>query len=531
MNNKPIPILNFKVEQLIRIERNERATLAKFWHNPDFTMPELGSIAYLTLEEEYLGCYVLSQINSHSITEIELWYTDIASSLLENQIPISVLTKNTSPYPFQISGNNEGSIRYWNQNSEGLLCFPLIGYQKWPTNKPTNLKLIYLPPAIRINSLLKLLANELGIEIAPISENLLLPYFQNSPIQWPWNNLGSISLVANNAGLTVESELGILSEAHTSLKRKYETTFLDKYEVVATLNLQLENTGTTANTGLAFINITDPSQVLLKHQTIISYSVASNSNANYVLNLTGSGIENDILSIHLEPDSSLANLNFSFEGTIVPTTETGLSLPNLLANYSLADLLKLIETNTGKTWQWNNYQNQLELVTEQTSKFNLPDALEIKAIIATPNLNIPAKPNTNSIVKTISQYLHLNSVTTLSLALPTSKNLLPDYAETIVYAQAKFLVSEPENENLDVLIEGYPTLSFVPNIIAPINKLESESLSLKITYQSHVHKVSELFSGQKITWETIPYLITGFTITLVKNNLLQYGITAKKIAT
>jgi hypothetical protein len=186
MNNNTIPILNFASDQLIQINRKEGATIAQFWHNPTNLLPALGSYLYLTLEGEYLGCFQLNTVTTHSFTDIVLRFSDIATAIIENNELLSTLITDANTLTFNIGGTNEGSLSHWNQNPETILCFPLIGYQKWPNNKPTNLPLNYLPPAVRINPLLGYLSNSIGIGIASLSENLLLPYFQNSAVQWPW---------------------------------------------------------------------------------------------------------------------------------------------------------------------------------------------------------------------------------------------------------------------------------------------------------------------------------------------------------
>lgn len=532
MNNNTIPILNFTSLQLIQINWKESATTVQFWHNPTNLLPALGSYLYLTLEAEYLGCFQLNAITTHSLIEIELRFSDIATAILENNELLSTLIVDTNSLPFNIGGTNEGSLSHWNQNPETILCFPLIGYQKWPTNKPTNLPLNYLPPAIRINPLLAYLSNTIGIGIAPISENLLLPYFQSTAVQWPWEQIAQISFNANNDGLEVESELGIISVDHTSLKRKYRTSFLANYEITASLNLQLENTGTTTNTGLAFISITDPTETLLKHQAIISYNLDPNSNATYPISITGDGIESDVLSIHLEPDISLENLNFNFEGTVIPVPNIGFSLAKLLSTYTLSSLLKLVATTTGKTWQWNNYHHHLELVPEQETKYSLPETINADAIITQPISKAVTVTSESNKVKTFTQYLHLNSISTLSLDLPSSRSQLAETAEVINYVQPKFLVIEPASNNSNLLVEGYPVSSFVPLIVEPLVTPTIKTQSVELTYTHHHHEISNLLKSNLLTWKTNPYKIASISISPIKEiTKFKYQITAKILGT
>jgi hypothetical protein len=333
-------------------------------------------------------------------------------------------------------------------------------------------------------------------------------------------------------GLEVESELGIISQAHTSLKRKYRTSFLANYEVTANVDLQLENIGTTTNTGLAFINITDPSETLLKHQSIISYSIAPNSSATYPINLIGNGIENDILSIHLEPDISLENLNFNFEGTVIPTPTTGFSLANLLRNYTVPDLLKLIANTTGKTWQWNNYLDQLELVPEKQTKYSLPETINADTIETQPISKLNADTSERNKVQTFTQYLHLNSISTQSLNLPSTKTQLTETSEVINYVQPKFLVVEPNGSNSNLFVEGYPVTSFVPSIIEPLVPPTTKTQSVELTYTHHHHQLNNLLKSNQLSWETNQYIIATIIISPTKESIkFKYKITAKILGT
>lgn len=527
MANKPIPIIEYKAIQCAQIEKRGNSVKCIFLEPTDLeTNNLLGKPVYLTLNGTWLGCFVLAEITHLESNNSQLKYTSIENSLLQNNQPLNKIAEGLAQYPLAISGFVEGSINFYNETPTQLICFPLIGYQQLPEGKPTNLHIDLLPPAVRINQLLAMLSTNLGINISPLVEELILPYFGNNPINWPWKTLAAISFEASNGlGLSINSELGTMAEAHTTVAKVHKTTFLSNYSVQTTVTLTLENGGSSSNTGLFFINITDPSQVLLKHEAILNYEVEANSSQTYTLTLEGDGITNDLLSITLVPDNTFVDLNYSISGTIIPKTNEGIMVSQLLENITLGKLFQLIENTTGKQWQWDQYKNSLELLKPVVT--NLDSSLLKKAEYSSSTSYLPKR---NEIEKTVqvnafNQYLHLSTVNTVGVQLPSTKNTLPNPSETVSFTQPIFLVKVPETTQI-IGVEGYQITSFVPEIFNPETTESPSTNTLALEAEIHVSEMENLLKAGSLSNELNPFKIKELLLKPKENGIFQLKLTA-----
>ncbi len=525
MENNHIPIIEFSVNECKQIGKNDKTIECSFIKtaNPE-AETSLGKSVYLTLDGTWLGCFVLEEITHLEGSNTQFQYTNIESALLKNNQLLANQLESLDNYPFTLSGFEEGSIDYYNQTPTELLCFPLIGYQQWPLDKPTNLPIDLLPPAVRINPLLQSLSKAIGIDISPLSEELVLPYFGNQAINWPWQTLAAINFEVSNAlGLSLNSELGTITEAHTSVAKVYKTTFLSNYSVQTTVNLTLENNGNSSNTGLFYINITDPSQVLLKQEAILSYEVEANSSQTYTLNLEGDGVTNDLFTITLVPDNTFVDLNYSIAGTIIPQTNEGIVVSQLLDNITVGELFQLIENTTGKQWQWNQFNNTLELVMPTQVDYDLPIASKTKNEI---NINFNERSYRNNKliqINRFNQYLHLSTVTAAAIQLPSTKNLLPSPSEIVSYSQPTFLVKVPESSQ-QIKLEGYTITSFVPVVLTLEDEKNTFTKVLQTEGKISVQELGNLIQANKVAYKQSPFQIQSLQLNPTENNTMSFTL-------
>jgi hypothetical protein len=285
----------------------------------------------------------------------------------------------------------------------------------------------------------------------------------------------------------------------------------------------LENNGSSSNTGLFYINITDPSQVLLKHEAILSYEVEANSSQTYTLNLEGDGVTNDLLTITLVPDNTFVDLNYSIVGTIIPQTNEGFVVSQLLDNSTVGELFQLIENTTGKQWQWNQFNNTLELVMPTQVDYHLPIASRTKNEI---NINFNERSYRNNKliqVNRINQYLHLSTVNTTAIQLPSTKNILPASSEIVSYAQPTFLVKVPETTQ-QIKVEGYTITSFVPEVLTLDEKKNTYTKVLQTEGKISVQELGNLIQANKVACDQSPFQVQSLQLNPTENNTMSFTL-------
>jgi hypothetical protein len=527
MENNHIPIIEYNTSQCTEIAKGNNTINCTFLKPTDIEINSLlGKPVYLTLDGTWLGCFILEKITHLEGNNSQLQYINIEATPIKNNQLLTNQLESIDNYPFTISGFEEGSISYCNLTNNELLCFPLIGYQQWPLSKPTNLPIDLLPPAVRINPLLQKISTALGIAISPLSEELVLPYFGNKPILWPWQTLAAISFEASNGlGLSFDSELNSIIEAHTTIAKVYKTTFLSNYTVQVSVTLTLENNGNSTNTGLFYINITDPSQVLLKHEAIINYEVEANSNQTYTLNLEGAGITNDLITITLVPDNSCTDLSYNIVGEIIPQTNEGILINQLIEEMVIGKLFQLIEKTTGKQWQWNDYKNCLELTTPVETTFYLGTLSNATNTNSTKYLPQFIKNGKVVQVNKFNQYLHVSTVNTVAIQLPSTKNMLPNPSETINYSQPVFLVKVPETTQV-IGVEGYQVTSFVPEIINYETEESAFTKTIVLEAEIHVHEIGNLLKANSFGFEQSIFNIKELMLKPKQNGFISLKLNA-----
>jgi hypothetical protein len=195
----------------------------------------------------------------------------------------------------------------------------------------------------------------------------------------------------------------------------------------------------------------------------------------------------------------------------------------LLDNSTVGELFQLIENTTGKQWQWNQFNNTLELVMPTQVDYDLPIASRTKNEI---NINFNERSYRNNKliqINRFNQYLHLSTVTTAAIQLPSTKNILPAPSETVSYTQPTFLVKVPETSQ-QIKLEGYTVTSFVPVVLNLEDEKNTYTKVFLTEGKTSVQELGNLIQANKVAYKQSPFQIQSLQLNPTENNTMSFTL-------